>query len=64
MEDKFGTIDGYIIHHMDGNTDNNNINNLAAFKSHSDHMAFHRFRPTEALLGSTGKWERIVRSRS
>ena len=34
--------DGEVVHHIDGNTDNNDPKNLMVFASQSDHMKFHR----------------------
>jgi YHS domain-containing protein len=52
-------IESYIVHHKDGNTLNNHINNLIIFKSQSDHMAYHRYKPAMAMDGVTGRWETI-----
>lgn len=33
---------GEIVHHIDGNPKNNNLNNLKLFKNNSEHIKFHR----------------------
>jgi len=35
-------IDGEVVHHKDGNTTNNDPNNLMVFACHGDHMRWHR----------------------
>jgi len=60
IEKKFGLFD-FVIHHKDGNDLNNNLSNLVAFKSHSDHMKFHRFSPVKGLDCSTGEWVKMMK---
>jgi hypothetical protein len=49
----------WVIHHADGNNDNNNIKNLWAFQKQSDHMKYHRGGKTTALIGTSQKWESV-----
>ena len=32
---------GYVVHHKDGDTTNNQLANLAVYRSNSDHMTMH-----------------------
>jgi hypothetical protein len=43
VEKNIGRIlnDGEVVHHIDGNKKNNNIENLLLFNSHSDHIKHH-----------------------
>jgi hypothetical protein len=43
MEEKIGRIlnKGEVIHHIDSNRENNNIDNLMLFKSQKEHAIFH-----------------------
>ena len=59
IEKKFGYMEGYVVHHKDGNDLNNVLGNLMVFKTHSDHMAFHRFREVEALDVENSEWKRV-----
>ena len=34
----------HVVHHLDGDERNNDVHNLAVFRSQADHMAFHRGR--------------------
>ena len=38
----FTLLPGYIVHHEDGNNDNNAVSNLTVFASNVDHMGYHR----------------------
>lgn len=40
---------GEVIHHIDGDTMNNNLSNLKLFPSHSEHIAFHHKQRQNAL---------------
>ncbi len=59
VEEKFGYIPEFVLHHKDGNDLNNELSNLVVFKNHSDHMKFHRFRLSLGLDCESGKWENI-----
>lgn len=39
--EKYGNLDGYDVHHIDGNRQNNEPGNLIAIK-HAAHMALHK----------------------
>jgi len=54
----FPLPDGYIIHHEDGNQNNNDFKNLFVFRSHSDHLKYHHAkRHGEAQLPYKELWE-------
>ena len=38
----FELVPGYVVHHWDSNTENNDLTNLAVFESNSQHMSFER----------------------
>ena len=38
----FELVPGYVVHHWDSNTENNDLKNLAVFESNSQHMSFER----------------------
>uniref|UniRef100_A0A6H2A343 Putative homing endonuclease n=1 Tax=viral metagenome TaxID=1070528 RepID=A0A6H2A343_9ZZZZ len=38
----FSLEDGHVVHHRDGDCDNNDLGNLLVFSSQSDHMRWHR----------------------
>jgi len=40
---------GQVIHHIDGNRNNNNLENLQIFNSHSEHMNFHHKKRNNKL---------------
>lgn len=45
---------GYVVHHEDGNNQNNDLSNLRVFESHGDHLRYHRGFGTKPLWdGST-----------
>jgi hypothetical protein len=47
----FGKNQKFVVHHKDGDDHNNNFNNLIAFYSQSDHLAYHRkHRIVSALI--------------
>jgi hypothetical protein len=49
----------WFIHHNDGNNKNNEINNLWAFKTQTDHMRYHRGGKSIALIGKTREWQEV-----
>jgi hypothetical protein len=42
VSDYFSLDRGYVVHHVDGNSRNNDIKNLWVFRNHADHMSYHR----------------------
>ena len=42
VKEFFPLAEGHVVHHIDGNTLNNEVSNLMVFKDHSDHMRWHR----------------------
>jgi hypothetical protein len=38
----FDLVPGYVVHHWDSNTENNELKNLAVFESNAQHMSFER----------------------
>ncbi len=44
----YPVISGEIVHHKDGDCNNNEVNNLMVFKSQSDHMRWHRLGGVES----------------
>ncbi len=63
IEKKFGYIPEFVIHHKDSNDLNNDLSNLILFKSHSDHMKFHRFRSVNGLDCESEWWVEIQKCR-
>jgi hypothetical protein len=57
FEQSVGFSHDWVLHHVDGNNDNNDISNLWAFKTNSDHMRYHRGGESLALIGSLGLWQ-------
>ena len=44
----FPLEEGYVIHHDDGDTTNNDYDNLKVFKNHAEHMRWHRLGGIES----------------
>lgn len=51
-------FDGEVVHHIDGNKENNDPDNLMVFKSNGDHVRFHNLSPStrEIFLLSDGSY--------
>ena len=44
-----------VVHHIDGNTNNNNPDNLILFSTHSEHLKYHyRLRQEDRKFASSG----------
>lgn len=43
VEQVFPLPEGCVVHHVDGNQGNNDLQNLMVFASHADHMRWHRY---------------------
>lgn len=54
-------LHGYVVHHEDGNQGNNDLSNLFAFRTHAEHMTYHRSSlPTLAFSAAHRRWQEIV----
>jgi len=41
---------GSVVHHIDGNTKNNDLSNLILFAAQKDHLKWHRGKENESLV--------------
>lgn len=58
MEKYYGELpSGSVVHHIDGNCENNKIENLILFPSHSEHLKFHRRKKDKCLILFDGRDE-------
>lgn len=53
------------IHHLDGNCDNNNVDNLVLFASHAEHIRYHhQIRIRDKELGTSEQAQAIIANES